>query len=124
MPKVSQAKSAVKSKGYVAEGTGSGRSVDHQYFYFYYDGKKTDINTHFSHHTAGSDLQRNELSGMKTQMKFRTSKQLEEFISCTMTAAQYEQMLMEDGHLNDNEPEAPPSTPAKNTKGAKKAKTK
>ena len=80
--------SALTSKGFRVSQT------DHKYYYFYVEGKRTNIWTKISHglDEYGDDL----LRLMKKQLKLE-KQELVEFISCSLSEAEYRNQLVRKG---------------------------
>jgi hypothetical protein len=96
-PSLRQVRKALSDKGYrKAEN-------DHEYYWFYDGERQTGIFTKVSHRPDGSDLYQNEVSGMKRQMCMSSQKQFLEYISCTMSLAQYRAHLVQVGQLIVND---------------------
>jgi len=87
--------------------TDKGFSVDqeqehedsHWYYRLYVDGEPTDVETHISRRNPGSDLRQIEITGMKTQMGFNSTRDLLDFLRCTMRHNRYLELLTEVGIL-------------------------
>ncbi|HUD15120.1 MAG TPA: hypothetical protein VMQ56_15820 [Terracidiphilus sp.] len=86
-----------------AKGFREDNSRDHNYYFFYYQGKKSHINTKISHNE--SDLNDFLCSAMARQVKL-TRKQFGAFVECALTGEAYEQLLVTAGHVRI-EPSSP-----------------
>lgn len=69
----------------------------HNFYFLMIDGKKTSINTYFSH---GKDEYGASLMGLiKKQLRFPSSKKAEDFFDCPLTKEMYAKMLKEQGDV-------------------------
>lgn len=68
----------------------------HAYFYFYYKGQQTHINTHFSN-GSNEDIGDELLRRIKMQLKLDTIKEVARFLSCEMDEAEYQNKLLAKG---------------------------
>jgi len=88
--KAREVKKALKLKGFREE------ERDHWYYFFYHDGKKTDIYTKISHNER--DISRPLCSAMARQMRL-SGGQFEEFVNCDLTGEEYLKHLTDARHL-------------------------
>jgi len=84
-------KRALKAKGFV-EAT----KRDHWYYFFYRDGKKSDIYTKISR--SDTDLHDGLCSAMAAQIRL-TDPQFRKFVDCVLTAEIYLRILLDEHHL-------------------------
>ncbi len=101
---VRAAKKALTSKGFQLD---TSSNSHHDFYYLFHNGVRSEIYTYFSRKTPGEDIHLNELKGMKIQLKFQTLAQLESYLNCSISEAQYRQSLIERGELEDIAPEPP-----------------
>ncbi|MDQ3683669.1 MAG: hypothetical protein M3352_11470 [Bacteroidota bacterium] len=71
----------------------------HSYFYFIYNGKRSDIYTYLSHGAKSNDYGPRLMNKIKQQLKFIDSKIAERFLDCPFKEQQYIDMLKEAGEL-------------------------
>ncbi len=81
---------ALTAKGFETDQT------HHAMFWLHVDGKKTSIRTRLSHGIG--EYGDNLLGQVAKQMKIRR-KQLDEFIDCTLSGAEYVALLKADGKV-------------------------
>ena len=69
----------------------------HQFYYLVVDGQKTAVNTYFSHGLKeyGDPL----MQLIKKQLRFRQTRQAEDFFDCPLTGEMYVALLREAGEL-------------------------
>jgi len=91
-------KQALCAKGFKED---NGR--DHNYYFFHYQGKKSQINTKISHNEK--DLDDYLCTAMAKQVKL-TKKQFGALVDCALTGQAYEQILVTAGHVRI-EPSSP-----------------
>jgi len=84
---------ALTKKGFQLE-----RQTTDKLFFFYYQGKKTQIFTKISH-GKGEDLRPPILSKIKGQMFLDSSAQLSSFIDCKFGHEDYIALLVAKGHI-------------------------
>ncbi len=72
------------------------RKSDHLYFFFYYNEKKTSIRTKLSH--GKSEYDDSLLNFMKKEL-YLDKGELERLISCTLSEADYIQILKDKGKI-------------------------
>ena len=87
MPSAREFEKALLQKGFQLE-----RRTTDKLFYFYHDGKKTQVHTKISE-GRGITLGKPLLSAIKRQMFFDSPVQLEQFIECTIDQAAYIELL-------------------------------
>lgn len=90
---------AILSKGF--EKGSSKDKTHHSFYYFIYNGKKTNIYTYLSHGTKsiyGSGL----MSKIKHQLKFIDSKIADDFLDCPFKEEQYINMLKQAGEIEES----------------------
>ena len=104
--KSGDAQKALLRKGFRSEERGH-----HTYYILYVEGKASEIYTYFSRQNTGADLQRNEVGGMKRQLKFGSPEELFRFIDCSTTEAQYVATLRDQGILPALPPAIAPDVP-------------
>ncbi|MGA2336999.1 MAG: hypothetical protein ABSG08_16655 [Terriglobales bacterium] len=71
---------------------------DHHYYFFYRNGKKTNILTKISH--GEREITDDNCSNMAHQMKLSTS-QFHEFVACPLTLEEYLKLLIAGRHLRE-----------------------
>jgi hypothetical protein len=91
--KARELRSALELKGFSLE-----RKTTDDLFYFYFQGKKTQVHTKISM-GRGEEIRSGLLSKIKNQMCLDTNAQLGEFIKCPMTLDSYIQHLQAKGIL-------------------------
>lgn len=69
----------------------------HQYYVFCMEGKKTSINTYFSHNKSEYDS--GLLSSIKRSLFFPTTTQFEEFLDCPLSKEKYIEILRAQGKI-------------------------
>jgi predicted RNA binding protein YcfA (HicA-like mRNA interferase family) len=69
----------------------------HKFYYLVRGGKKTTIYTFISH--GNKEYDKNLMSIVKRQLKFRENQKMEDFFDCPMTGDDYVRMLEENGEL-------------------------
>jgi len=69
----------------------------HKFYYLTINGKKTDIYTYFSH--SIDDLDNKLLSSIKSQLKFISHFEFENFLDCPLTLDMYLDILKRDNFL-------------------------
>jgi hypothetical protein len=79
---------------------------DHAYYFFYYNGKKTNIFTKISH--GESEIDDRNCSSMARQIKLNGA-QFREFVNCPLTLELYVKFLEESKHVE--KPVVVPQTP-------------
>ena len=92
------AKKSLSDKGF-SQDEEQAHEDSHWYYRLYIDGEPTEIETHISRRNAGSDLRQLEISGMKAQMGFSNTRDLLDFLRCTMKQDRYLELLTERGIL-------------------------
>jgi len=86
---VTQLAKSLLKKGFVHD------NGDHQFYRHQYKGKYTSVRTKISH---GAKTYSNDLvSVVKRQMKFPSTGELRDFISCKLSADEYNEILIENG---------------------------
>lgn len=70
---------------------------DHNFYFLIVDGKKTSVNTFFSHGKTEYGDQLMQI--VKKQLKFQNTKTAEEFFNCPLTKEQYIILLREQGDI-------------------------
>lgn len=90
--KVRLIKQALQSKGFVQFD-----NKDHWYYYFHYQGKKSNIYTKISH--GETEIQSGLCSAMAKQMRL-TGPQFADFVDCNLTAEHYVDLLVAAKHLS------------------------
>ena len=73
----------------------------HSYYYFYFNGKKTHVNTYLSHDTSKeySGKKKGLLHDVKNQLKFNKLDDCVKFIDCTFSEQNYIDMLVKKNEL-------------------------
>jgi hypothetical protein len=89
--KARNAKRALCAKGFRED-----NSRDHDYYFFYFQNKKSHINTKISH--SETDLNDYLCAAMAKQTKL-SKKQFVQLVGCALTADAYEQLLIAGGHV-------------------------
>lgn len=75
------------------------KNSHHAYFYFYRNGKRTDLYTYLSHGSDSRDLDHRILSRMKAQLGLDSHWQLQSLLQCTMSESQYVRWLIDNEKL-------------------------
>lgn len=83
--KAREIKQALQTKGFQEHG-----KRDHNFYFFYYNGRKSNIYTKIS--LNATDVGKGLCSAMAKQVKL-TSPQFEQFIECSLTAEHYVDIL-------------------------------
>jgi hypothetical protein len=86
-------------KALLAKGFEKHSSKHHNYYYFIYNGKRSNISTYLSHGGKSSDYGTNLMSKIKQQLKFNDSKTAERFLDCPFKEEQYIDLLKETGEI-------------------------
>ncbi len=94
--KARDVQAALKSKGF-QESTKKNR--DHEYFFLYYNGKKTNIFTKISH--GESEIHDKNCSLMAKQMKLSNS-QFRDFVDCGLKLHEYLALLLQAKYLEQS----------------------
>lgn len=81
---------ALRKKGFKNE------QRDHNYYFYYYNGKKSAINTKTSH---GKDEVGDSLIGMMAKQLHLKKEQFMQLIQCTLDADTYKQILIDKGQI-------------------------
>lgn len=82
--------SALLSKGFVK----AAGNRDHQYFFFHFHGKKSDIFTRISHGARTVD---DWLAGRIARQLRPSKREFMSFVECTLSGAEYAQWMAERG---------------------------
>lgn len=69
----------------------------HQFFLLKVNGKKTSIQTMFSH--GQKEYHRGLMNQVKKQLKFKSTELAEDFFDCPMSYQEYVEMLKELNHI-------------------------
>jgi predicted RNA binding protein YcfA (HicA-like mRNA interferase family) len=69
---------------------------DHEFYFFHYGGKKTNIFTKISH--GEREIHDKNCSSMAKQMKL-TGPQFRDFVSCPLKEKEYLEILIKLGHV-------------------------
>ncbi len=96
--KARDVKKSLRAKGFAEE------NRDHCYYFFVYDGKKSQINTKISH--SETEIDDRNCSSMARQMKL-SNPQFKDFVECCLTKEAYLAVLIQAGHI------VPPPVPNK-----------
>jgi predicted RNA binding protein YcfA (HicA-like mRNA interferase family) len=91
--KARDVEAALKSKGF-QDSKKKGR--DHTYYFFHYNGKKTNIFTKISH--GESEIHDKNCSSMAKQIKLDNT-QFKNFVNCPLTEQDYLKILVDSKHL-------------------------
>ena len=70
---------------------------DHNFYFLIVDGKKTSINTFFSH--GKSEYGNSLMTKIKRQLRFHDTKTAEDFFDCPLTKEKYIELLTEQGDV-------------------------
>lgn len=70
---------------------------DHNFYFLIVDGKKTSINTFFSH--GKSEYGDSLMLKIKTQLRFQNTKTAEDFFDCPLTKEKYIELLKTQGDI-------------------------
>jgi hypothetical protein len=92
--KVRTVESALKSKGFR-----EAPKRDHKYFFFYRNGKKTNICTKISH--GDTEIHDKNCSSMAKQIKLNNA-QFREFVDCPLTEEKYLKILVDSKNLENS----------------------
>ncbi len=84
------AKNSLLQKGFKDE-----KKRDHDYFFFYYEGKKTRAYTYFSHGSQSQDVDDSLLTTMMRQLQLDESQQVRDLFLCPLEHEQYVELLMQ-----------------------------
>ena len=69
----------------------------HEFYYLTVNDIKYPVYTYFSH--GKKEYSKNLMSEIKKQLKFTSMDDAEDFFDCPMSAEQYVDMLVEQGHI-------------------------
>lgn len=83
---------ALLAKGFQVEQT------HHEYFWFYYNGKRTHIKTRISH--GKKEYGSNLISAIKKQLKLQSKQQIEDLLNCPMSEEDYIELLLSNGEVD------------------------
>ena len=84
--------SALLSKGFVR----ASGNRDHQYFFFHYHGKKSDIFTRISHGARAID---DWLAGRMARQLRLSKREFMSLVECTIGGAEYARLMEERGEV-------------------------
>lgn len=70
---------------------------DHNFYFLIVDGKKTSVNTFFSH--GKSEYGDSLMLKIKRQLRFQNAKTAEDFFDCPLTKEKYIELLREQGDI-------------------------
>lgn len=70
---------------------------DHNFYFLIVDGKKTSVNTFFSH--GLSEYGNSLMLKIKGQLKFQSTKTAEDFFDCPLSKEQYVDLLRKQGDI-------------------------
>lgn len=84
------AQSTLLKKGFKHE-----KNRDHDYFFFYYEGRKTIAHTHFSRGSRSEDIDGSLLTAMMKQLQLDKSQQVRDLFLCPLEHKQYIELLMQ-----------------------------
>lgn len=76
---------------------------DHRYYFFYYDGKKSSIQTKISHNAV--EIDDYLCSAMSRQIRL-TRPQFKNFVECPLTGEEYLKLMIEAKHVSAPNPES------------------
>lgn len=94
LPQKAQAvKDSLEKKGF-QKSTKKGR--DHEFFFFYHNGKKTNIFTKISY--GEREIHDHNCSNMARQIKL-SNPQFKEFVDCPLELKDYVQLLIQGKHI-------------------------
>ena len=93
-----EAENSLRGKGFKDEG-----KRDHDYFFFYFNGKKTNAYTYFSHGSESEDVNENLFKVMKRQLQLDNSQQVRDLLSCPLEQKQYIEVLKQKNIINTND---------------------
>jgi hypothetical protein len=82
----------------------------HIYYWFFLDGKKTSVNTYFSH--SASEANDFLLSQISKQLKFQKKDHLLRFIDCYIDEPAYTKMLLDGKYVRREENNSPNGKPS------------
>ena len=88
---------ALLAKGF--EKISSKQKSHHQFYFFNYNGKRTNVYTYLSHGSKSVTYGNNLMSKIKHQLRFADSKIADKFLDCPFKQEQYIQMLKDAGEL-------------------------
>lgn len=89
---------ALLAKGF--EKGSSKQKSHHNFYYFIYNGKKTNVYTYLSHGSKADTYDANLMNKIKHQLKFEDSKTAESFFDCPFKEEQYIAMLRKAGEID------------------------
>jgi len=90
-----RAEQSLKDKGFRLD-----KSLDHPYFFHYYQGKETGIKTYVSHSKRYKDIGPDNLESMRRQLKLATKGQVKNLLECPLSEEEYNTYLIENGHID------------------------
>ena len=93
--KVREIEAALSKKGFRQDAT------HHLYWHFFLDGKKTTVNTFFSH--GATEIYGGRINQQARQLNL-SKKQFLEFIECRLDEAAYQKILLDGGHIERDQP--------------------
>jgi hypothetical protein len=79
----SQIQKALSAKGFVS------RDGDHEYYYFYYNGKKTIAKTKISRGSSYKNYDDNLFGKMKMQLRLDKTQKVRALLDCSMSEDEY-----------------------------------
>lgn len=71
---------------------------DHNFFFLIVDGKKTSVNTFFSH--GKSEYGDSLMLKIKNQLRFQNTKTAEDFFDCPLSKEKYIELLRVQGDIH------------------------
>jgi len=87
------AKRALQDKGFKED-----NSRDHDYWFFYHNGKKTNCYTYFSH-GSGRDIPRTIIKKMKRELQLDTDQQVRDLLNCPLSMDELVAILSSKGYI-------------------------
>jgi len=91
--KVRTAIESLLAKGFQEE-----RKTKHQFYFYYFNGKQTKINTHFSH-GANEDIGEELLKRIKVNLLLNSQNEAFKFLSCEMNEEQFNNIQSAEKNL-------------------------
>jgi hypothetical protein len=82
------------------EKTSSKEKSHHTFYYFIYNGKRSDVYTYLSHGSKSTEYGPSLMNKIRHQLKFEDAKTAERFLDCPLTQEQYIEILKKIGELD------------------------
>ncbi len=88
----------------VEKGFRRDKSPGHVYFFHIHRGQETGIKTYVSHSKKYKDIGPDNLESMRRQLRLETRGQAIDLLQCPMSGADYNDYLIEMGHIDPEDP--------------------